>query len=313
MKAVNFFRIILASVPLFFFGACSSIDVQQTLYLGNVDVKAPINTPPIHLSFREKKGGEVTVSPKLIFNQNRSIDAATDKSFYSTLKDQDSLKIRGIFKEKNLNWSYPPFLIGVDLDLAASSAFSVFGGIHFADEGNKSMVGGNIGIGIGGKKGPAAFRFDLGAGFQKTFFDAQTVVKTIETINGNSREYISVYFDSDNSFNISPFVSLQFNTAYEYPLNFHLHGAYFTQNLLGYTPKEIDIDYYFWVPGSTVTRVDQRTDFTIGFWSVGPGVSYKVLDNAVVNFTIKLLRTTGSEIKSNEWFVLPSFQFDWEL
>ncbi|MCK6605954.1 MAG: hypothetical protein L6Q59_13735 [Ignavibacteriaceae bacterium] len=313
MKTLKFFRIILAAVPLFFFGACSSIDIQQTLYLGNVDVKAPINTPPLHLSYREKKGGEVTVSPKLIFNQNRSIDAVTDKSFYSTLTAQDSLRLRNLFKEKNLNWAYPSVLIGLDLDFATSSSFSFYGGIHFADESNRSMVGGNIGLGIGGKKGNAAFRFDIGAGFQKSFFDAQTVVKTVSTVNGNSTQNIAVYLDSDNSLNINPFVSVQFNTAYDFPVNFHFQAAYFSQNLLGYTPSRVDIDNPFFNPGSTITKIDQRTDFTIAMWMIGPGLSYRALDNASVHFTVKLLRTTSSEIKSNEWFVLPSFQFDWEF
>lgn len=313
MKKNHFLRILLTSVPLLFFGACSSIDIQQTLYLGDVDVKAPINTPPLHLSYREKKGGEITISPKLIFNQNRSIDASTDKSFYSTLSPQDSLRIRKIFREKNLNWSYPSVIIGLDLDFATSSSFSFYGGIHFSDDNNKSMVGGNIGLGIGGKKGNAAFRFDIGAGFQKSFFDAQTVVKTVETINGNSTEYISVYLDSDNSLNINPFVSVQFNTAYDFPVNFHFQAAYFSQNLLGYTPSRKDTDIPFFNPGSSITKIDQRTDFTIAMWMIAPGLSYRALDNASVHLTVKMLRTTSSEIKSNEWFILPSFQFDWEF
>lgn len=298
---------------ILFSAGCDTVKVQETIYLGDVDVQAPINTPPVKTILRNSGNTEIKVSPKLVINQNKNISTSTSGSFYSNLSPRDSLK--PFFREQNLDWSFPDLLAGIDIDIPLSKSIFFAGGFHFSNIGNQSAIGGSAGFGIGGINGATAFRIDAGVLIQKHLYNAETVVKRVETYNdGSKKEFISIYSDNASTTNLNPYVTLNFNSAYEGLFNFYVGAGYFTQSLLGFIPSNYIGDRPWWLPvwntGIEYIKTDKRNDVNIGFYFFSPGVIYKLMDNANALIGVKLLKTVGNDTKADSWMILPSIQVD---
>ncbi len=295
-------------IGILFYG-CSTTTVQQTLYLGDVKVDAPITLPPTHVTIN-KIAGDITVSPKFMFNTLKYIDSSIEDRYQNTIGLPDKTYYRT--PESNLEWRLPAVVAGVDIDAAASNNFAVFGGIQYSNYGNGDLIGGNFGIGIYSQgKNPAA-RFDVGMSFQKYFYDAVTIVQTKTTTDGHTVEDLFMFHDRGNTTNLNPFFSFTLNSSNEEePVNYFLSLNYFTQKLLNFEPREHYIDYTLF--GTRVITTDLRSEITCGFLSICPGLTYEFNDKMRFVGSVKILKEVLSLKSFGEWIIIPSIQMDFHL
>lgn len=295
------------------FSGCDTVKVEETIYLGDVDVQAPINTPPIRTIHRSTLPNDIKISPKFVINNNKNISTSTSSSFYKSLKPGDSL--RPFFRENNLDWSFPDMVAGLDIEFPVTKNLFFTGGFHFSNINNQSAIGGAFGLGIGGLSAVSAFRVDAGVLVQKHLYTAQTVVKRVETYSdGSKKEFISIYQDNSTTTNFNPYITLTYNSAYESPVNFYISGGYFAQNLLGFVPANYVGDNPFLSPfqnfGVEYIKTDKRSDVSVGFYMLSPGVIYRFAENANALVGIKFLKAVSGDTKADEWMLMPSIQID---
>jgi len=306
MKAGEIF---LTSIVGMILCSCSVTTVQQTLYLGDVKVNAPITPPPTHVNIKHK-AGDITVSPKFVINTNQKIVSNPDDSYRDVINLPDRTNYRT--KDNNLEWTLPPMVAGVDFDAAATDYFSVFGGIHFSNTDKKDLVGGNFGIGIFSQaKNPAA-RFDIGISFQRYSYDAVTIVKTKTTTNGQSTEDMFLFHDRGDATNVNPFLSFSINSVNENsPLNYFFSLGYFTQKLLNFEPHENYLDYTLF--GTRVYTTDLRTETMCGFFTLNPGFVYEFSDKMRFVCGVKILKEVLALKGYNDWVIIPAVQIDFQF
>lgn len=301
-------------IALFFilaYAGCETVKVEETLYLGNVDVQAPVNTPPVRVLMRTDTPAEIKVSPKLVFSNNKNIRTSTGNNFYSSLKPTDTLK--PFFREENLDWSFPSVLAGFDLEVPMSSKTFFTAGFHFSNMNNQSSIGGEVGLGFGSNNGTMGIRFDAGILIQSYLFQAQTVIKTIERYeNGTSKEFVSIYDDNSSTTNINPFVTLHMNSDFGGMFDFYIGAGYFSQSLLGFTPTNY-LSRPWWVPNRDYIRSDKRSSVNLGFIQISPGLIIKLMENTHALIGVKVLKTVGNDTKAEDWLMLPSFQVDFQF
>jgi hypothetical protein len=296
------------SILILLYG-CAATTVQQTIYLGDVKVDAPITPPPTHVTI-DKKAGDITVSPKFIINTQQHIDSNVNDRYEEAvlLPDNTSYKTPG----HNLDWKFPSIVAGVDIDVAATNNFSVFGGIHFSNTSDQDLIGGNFGIGFySSSKNPAA-RFDIGLSFQNYQYDAVTIVQTKVTREGKTNESWFLFHDRGNTTNFNPFLSLTINSVNEEtPLNYFISLNYFTQKLLSFEPRQQYMDYSLW--GTSVYTTDLRSETTCGFVAISPGLTYEFTDKMRFVGSIKILKEVLALKNYNSWIIMPSVQMDFHF
>jgi hypothetical protein len=285
------------------------VNVEQTIYLGDAKVKAPISPPPTHLNVN-KEVGSVTISPRFsIIKSNTTIKGTTDDSYTDTFRFSDSLSY--VAPKENLTWNVSQYIIGADIDYKLSKGFSIFGGINLAGNGNNRLWGGNVGIGIHNHDKNPIVRLDLGLTIQRYDFDAVTIVHTkTESVFG-SEEHWDIFADRGSSTNINPFGALTVNSANDSSLfNWFATGGFFTQNLLGFDPGTHSYPLFPFV--GTYTLIDTRSDMLAGFLFFNPGIMLSI--NPGVRLVIsarmlsEVLNTNSSQI-----FIMPSVQIDFQL
>ena len=307
--AVN--RLIVALFFIFAYAGCETVKVEETLYLGDVDVQAPINTPPVRVLMKSDTQAEIKISPKLVVNSSKNITTATGNNFYSSLKSNDSLK--PFFRDENLDWSFPSVIAGFDLEVPLSQKVFFTGGFHFSNMNNQSALGGELGLGFGSNNGKMGIRFDAGILIQSHLFQAQTVIKTVEKYeNGTSKEFISIYYDNSSTTNINPFVTLNLNSDFGGIADFYIGAGYFSQSLLGFTPTNY-LSRPWWTPNRDYVRSDKRSDVNLGFIMISPGLIVKVMENTHALIGVKVLKTLGNDTRAEDWLMLPSFQVDFQF
>ncbi len=298
------FLIIIAASILYLCGCAS---VEQTLYLGDVEVNAPITTPPTHININ-KEPGDVTISPRFAVINKKKMTGATEDRYTQSVLLLDSSEYKS--RNNNVEWNFSRYLLGTDIDLKLSKGFSLFGGFSFSGEGN--FWGGNLGIGLHSHSASPAARLDIGISIQKYEYDAVTIVQTKETgFFGDENEYISVFHDKGNEVNFNPFFSLTINSINDSSfLNYFLSAGFFWQSLLGFEPGETDFDtFLFW----NKTTIDERSNFTAGFLYFNPGLGFNINEQIRILFSAKVLKEVFVTSNSKEWFVVPSIQLDFQL
>jgi hypothetical protein len=291
-----------------FFCGCAS--VEQTLYLGNVKVDAPITPPPTHVTSTNKPGA-VTISPKILVNPYGEINAATEGKHSQSIKFTNGKSIKT--DQQNLKWKFSSVLFGADIDVNLSKNAALFGGLNFASSRNVELLGGNIGVGLFSDQEGSIFRVDVGANFQNYSYDAFTIVLTnTQWYSGGSSKDTSFYSDRNTEININPFISFIYSSRNEdSPVNFFISLSYFTQNLLGFKPN--GTQYQGWYLFGTYNQTDMRSDCKVGFVSVNPGIVYSINENVKLIGSVKVCAETLLEHPSNSWFILPALQVNFQL
>lgn len=299
-------NLIVIVIVLLSLNGCAS--VEQTIYLGDAEVNAPISPPPTHININ-REVGDVTISPNFsMVTGNKQVNTSTDNSYKQTFKIDDETTYNA--KAKNLQWNVSEYIFGVDLDIMVSEKFSVFGGFHFSSGSQKSMLGGSAGIGFHNYNQSPVMRLDLGLTIQKYDYLAVTIVHTKSSSIFGEGESWDIYDDKGTNVNINPFILLTINSNNEKGLiNWFFPLGFFTQNLLGFDPGETD---YTFLPTYFHRTVDQRTDLLAGFFYFNPGISVDLYPQIRLVFSAKLIKEVF-KINDSNWFIFPSFQFDFNL
>jgi len=123
---------------LYFFGCAT---VEHTIFLGDVEVVAPITPPPTHININKEKG-DVTVSPRFsaIANKLKEITGSTGDSYRRSFILPDNSTYRA--KRENLKWNIMEYVYGADLDIQIGENTSVFGGINLSAGNNTNLTRG---------------------------------------------------------------------------------------------------------------------------------------------------------------------------
>ena len=303
-KALN---IIFASSLIYFLVGCASVD--QTIYLGDVNVKGPLVIPPTHLT-NDGEADKLTISPHVSFMNRKEITGSTDDRYSKTFKLTDSTSYRT--KLENLYWNVSEYTIGVDLDFRAGDAVSIFGGVNFSGgNGTNSLNGGNFGIGFHSHDKNPNVRVDLGASIEKFDYFAVTIVHTKTTyIWGDDKETNEIFGDKGNSVNINPFFTLTIDTNIDSSfINYFGTFGFFTQSILNFSPGETHYDFFPFIYEQTTT--DERANFTNSFFYLNPGISFKLDPQMNVILSAKILADLSLE--SNNVFIVPSIQMDFRF
>ena len=309
-KGHNRFVLMILLCSLFLLIGCAT--VEQTIYLGDVEVNAPICPPPTHINVN-KDVGNVTISPRFsAIGSNTTIVGSTEDRYNRTFYLGNDSTYRA--KSKNLTWNISKYTFGVDIDFKVTKAFSIFGGFNYSSDGQTELRGGNIGIGFHSHAVNPIVRFDFGITIQDYDYTAITIVYTKTTWIFGNDEYWSIFGDQGSSTNINPFGTLTVNSSYDSSFfNWFITVGFFTQNLLGFEPGTSSYPGY---PISLFTgsyrEVDTRSDMLAGFLYFNPGISLslnrqiRILLSAKMNY--EMLATNSTKL-----FVLPSVQIDFQL
>lgn len=311
MKSRNFLiRICLLMIGILSFVGCAT--VEQTIYLGDVEVSAPIITPPSHININ-KQVGDVTISPRFsILTNTDKMSGSTAERYTGTFKIDDSTFYRA--KKQNLEWEPYQLTAGLDLDLKISQSISIFGGMNLSNGNNKNSLGGNVGLGFHNHDKEYIIRMDLGLTIQEYDFTAVTIVQTKTTyIWGDEDEFWDIFADKGSTTNVNPFITLTINSSYQYGLlDWFITGGYFTQNLLGYKPGSYSIPLFFPLPiVGTYTKIDKRSDMTAGFLYLNPGLSFNLSNELNLSLSAKIMNEVSST-SSTHWYVMPALQINYQ-
>lgn len=294
---------VFAALIILFCGCAQ--EIQETLYLGDAKINAPITTPPVHLNI-DSQPGDITISPRFTTVNKNNMLATSDEMFTGSVLLPDSTVYRT--SSKNINWEYNEYSFGVDLDIKISKGFSLFGGLSFS---NDNLSGGNFGIGLFTNLTEPVVRFDLGLNMQKYRYDAVTVLdQTIVDFWGHQTKNRYIYHDFGEEMNSNPFLTLTFNSNNDSAIiNYYLNVGYFLQQLLDFSPhKTYDSELAY-----TVTTSDRRPECTAGFIYLNPGISLSLNKQIRIVLSAKLLKETILQLDSGDLIIVPGLQMDFTL
>lgn len=312
MKTVNKLVINLSVITVVFSLLGCAIKVEETIYLGDVKVDAPIITPPTHLNIN-KEAGDITISPRFsILTETDEIISSTGGRYPHTLTFNDSIYYKA--KSKNFQWKPYRYTAGLDLDFMLFNGISLFGGMNLSGGGDKNLFGGNIGIGLHTNNGNPNVRLDIGVTIQEYSFDALTIVRTRTSSYWGTTEFVSFFADMGKITNINPFATLTINSSYDSCfINWYVAGGYFIQNLLGYEPGSYSYQYFPFVPVfGSYTQVDKRSDLSAGFLYLNAGMAFDLGQHFRLVVSAKMVNELA--ITSNKVFlIMPSAQIDFLL
>ncbi|HQI40371.1 MAG: hypothetical protein B6D44_08660 [Ignavibacteriales bacterium UTCHB2] len=306
-KYLNIISIGIIASQLFLFFGCMT--VEETIYLGDVEVTAPICPPPTHVNIN-KDVGDITITPRISVNTNSSvITGRTVDRYNSSFRLSNDSTYRA--KKNNLSWYLSDYTLGLDVDFKVTKGFSVFGGFNYSSGEQTSLLGGNVGIGFHSHTIKPIVRLDIGITIQTYDYSAITIVHTKTTSMFGVDEDWGIYGDRGNSTNINPFGTLTINSSYDSSFfNWFVIGGFYTQNLLGFEPGSTSYPIFPFL--GSYTKVDKRSDMLTGFIYLNPGISIslhrqiRILLSAKMNYEVLATH-------SKQMYFLPSVQFDFQL
>jgi hypothetical protein len=309
MKKLYNNRIALQFLLFIVFLVYGCATVEQTIYLGDVEVTAPICPPPTHVNIN-KDVGDVTISPKFSINSsNSTIIGSTEDRYNAIFEFSNDTIYRA--KKNNLAWYTSDYTFGLDVDFKVTEGVSIFGGFNYSGDGQTNLMGGNLGVGFHNHAINPVVRLDIGITIQDYNYTAVTIVHTKTTSFFGDDESWSIFSDRGSSTNINPFGTLTINSTYDSSFfNWFITGGFFTQNLLGFEPGTTSYPIFPFV--ISYTEIDTRSDMLAGFLYLNPGISLslnqqiRLLLSAKINYEV--LATN-----SNQWYVMPAVQFDFQL
>jgi len=247
--------------------------VEQTIYLGDAEVKAPFTPPPAHLNIN-KESGSITFSPKFsVLTNPHQIKGSTGDRYSSSYRINDTTTYRT--RNKNLQWTPLKYNLGLDMDIKISNHVSLFGGISTSPGKSISLEGGNIGIGFHNHLENPIIKFDIGLNIQKYEYFAVSIVNTKISSPFGEEEYWGIYGDKGNSVNFNPFLSLTVNSSDETSyLNYFGTIGVFSQSLLDFEPGETRYNYFPLVINQTT--VDKRAGYISYSFYASPGLIFSL-------------------------------------
>lgn len=286
------------------FTGCVFQEVQETLYLGDVKIKAPITTPPMHLNVNSQPG-DITFSPRFTAVNKENMLASSSEMFTGTFVYPDGTTYET--SNKNIEWNYSQYSFGLDADIKLSNSFAFFGGFTIS---NDNINGWNIGLGLFSSMTEPIVRLDLGLNIQKYSYDAITVLdQTVTDFWGHETRNRYIYRDIDEVVNTNPFLTITFNSNNDSTLiNYFFNVGYFLQQLMDFSPSDSNYD-----SGTVTTTTDTRPDCMTGFLYVNPGISLRLTDQLRIVLCAKFLKETILQLDSGGIIIVPGLQMDFTL
>ena len=317
-----YLKLTIAISILFSLSSCTTI--TDTLYVQDVNVKGPINQPPIRVT--GKDSSSFTISPKFFINTNKKHNGlveghtrANSEGFFQvdTIRDGDEVTYRetsGVnnnqFKGENLHWSMPDYFIGLDLDIAISRKVALSGGFSMSSKDKTNLYGYRVGLGFFTASENVGVRFDGGLIWQKYSYEAASVIVHDD---GFSIPEVIFFRDRGSSTNLNHYLSLTINTIYDnLPVNFLLNVGYSGQSLIDYEPSETDDNYYI-IFNPNYRIEDQRGEAYAAFINVSPGIYANINEWSRLVFAVRFFFEIDFEESSNSTFIIPMVQFDLSL
>jgi hypothetical protein len=281
--------------------------VEQTIYLGDAEVTAPITTPPTHLNIN-KETGDITFSPKFSVIINREKLSGQTGDRYSSYHYFENPQYEP--KPENLDWMPVKYCFGLDIDWKVGDNISLFAGLNSATEKSISLTGGNIGIGIHNHMKNPITRFDIGFNIQKYNYFVVSIVHTKTTSIFGKDEYWDIYGDKGSSVSFNPFFTLTINSSNGTGfLNYFGTIGIFSQSLLDFEPGETNYEFFPFV--NYKTTVDENAGFISYSFYANPGLSFSIINNFRIIISAKLLKELSTSTR--KWFIIPSAQLDFQL
>jgi hypothetical protein len=279
-------------------------DIQQTIYLQNVEVNGPLNHPPIFIS--DGRNG-ITISPWLSFSPTKQITGRSNHSKVnaSGVYQVDTIRDGGQiyygesranyyeYTQNNVKWNLPDVKAGVDMDIPISRTISIFGSFNYTSQNLYQIVGGSFGFGFYSIKKNDAIRLNIGCTIQQYQYDASTVVvSTIDPVFGNEYTQVDFFHDIDKKGNLNFFGNLTYNTvSAEMPINFFFSLAFFSQTLLNMEPKNLDWVVYPFVFTNTTT--DAREEISTSYVSFSPGIYVNITSSMRFVLGVNIVKDLG--------------------
>ena len=302
----------------------SCTTITDTLYVQDVNVKGPINQPPLRVT--KKDTAAFTISPKVFINSKRDYNGlikghtkVNSEGFFQvdTFSNENGITYRetpGVnvfeFEGENLHWSLPDYFVGLDIDLPISRRIVLSGGFNFSSKDKTNLYGYRVGLGFLSSKDNIGIRIDGGIIWQKYTFEAASVV--IRNFASSSESEVLFFRDRESSVNINHYFSLTINTVYEdLPVNFLLNLGYSGQSLIDYKPRDPDYDFYL---QDTDYRVeDMRGEAYAAFFNASPGMYVNLNEWSRLVFAVRFFFEIDIEDSESSTFIIPMFQFDLSL
>jgi hypothetical protein len=213
----------------------------------------------------------------------------------------------------------PDITMGLDVDLKITRNFALFGGLNYTSANNKSLWGGNFGLGLfGASKKGFGFRIDIGAHLQSIYYDAYTVEDVVITGPGGGENYVIFYHDKNESTHLNPFINLTINSCNpEWLVNFFMNFGFSGQTLVDFEPKDTDDDYYddgyYYYDSYREIVYDVRGSKTIGLFHITPGLTFYFGENSRILIGTRFYFITQFDEASPKSFILPMMQVDFSL
>ncbi len=313
-----------ALIPIFIFSVlvltgCSNI--QDTIYLQDIEVSTPLNVPPINLT-TDASEGKVTISPKFYFNEIGYIEGNLEHSPVNSFSqfEVDTIDNRLVpssnnkynYSGKNLTWNIPDVLVGVDLDVPLGKVVSIIAGFNVSSKENTELWGGNLGVSLRALSDYSAIRFSGGINWQQNKYFAETVVIRQYTPLFGEQE-TSVYFfnDTDKETEMNLYLSLSYNSNFpDFPVDFYLGTSYFRQTLFDFAPTNPDVII---TPFYTYTEIDARGEYSAGFFNLSPGIFTDISYFGRVVGGINFIFGTSGNNEMETSFIVPFVKFEFFL
>ncbi len=303
---------------IFFLNSCTTI--TDSLYVQDVDVKGPINQPPIRITGRDS--ASFTISPKFFINSNKSYNGLIEghtkvnsegvfqvdttvngnQTTYNISQNANTFDFEG----ENLHWFMPNYMVGLDIDIAISKKVALSGGFSLSGKNKTNLYGYRVGLGFFSASENIGVRFDGGLIWQKYTYDASSVIVRDE---GSSESEVIFFRDIGKSTNLNHYLSLTFNTIYDnLPVNFLLNVGYSGQSLIDYEPETPDDEYYVLDPYYRVE--DMRGEAYAAFINVSPGIYANINEWSRLVFAVRFFFEVDFEESDKPTFIIPMVQFD---
>lgn len=320
-----YFNLILSFSILFLISSCTTI--TDTLYVQDVEVKGPVNQPPIRITGRDSSS--FTISPKFFINSNKKFNGLIEG--HTKVNSDDIFQVdtnitgnqttynisRGTnrfdFEGENFHWSIPGYMVGVDIDISLSKKIALSSGFTFSGKDRTNLYGYRVGFGFFSASDNIGVRFDGGLIWQKYTYDAASVIIREKQPDSNSSTSEVIFFrDRGKSTNLNHYLSLTFNTIYNnFPVNLLLNVGYSGQSLIDYEPGTPDRDYYLIDPYYRVE--DMRGEAYAAFINVSPGIYVNLNEWSRLVFAARFFFEVDFEESTNSAFIIPMIQFDLSL
>ena len=326
----DFFLFIIPLILIVFllFICCSPSTTVTKIYLQDIEVSAPINQSPVHITDSTQTG--ITVSPRISFNTKKTLQGKIDN--HTLVNSKGLFQIDTVFNNdgtfyfketagankypfngNNLRWTLAELTASVDFDFKVSRSVSLFMGANYSVVNQKSLWGGLVGLGLMSSGKNTGIRVDLGLNIQEMPYDAYTLVSVTQTGPSGTSNYVVDYLDALSDTHFDPFINLTFNSSNpDWLFNIFVQAGYSIQSLVDFTP-ETEVDHNpFYYNNVSITE-DLRGEATAGLINITPGIFFNFGDTGRVLVGTSLYWITQTEEVDNSFYLVPMLQFDFSL